>query len=378
MTINIDENSKKDSSKKNNQKVPYPRFPLADCIRIIQTIREVTAENSIDKIILAKSLNTTPSSSQFRMLIVSCNRYGLIEGNYNSERINISSLGQKIIDLNPPSIKHKAILESIANVSIFEEIISKYDQHALPSKELFLDIIMNEFNIPEKDLELFYNILIQNLRDYSFLEELGSKIYIYRNESITNENSNSNGQKNGEVLTEDESDFSNRSALHSNIDQNTKQWIPKVFVSHSKNEKILGQIENALETVQRIRQTKIDVVIATKEETTAVPIPDKIFSLMRECNCAIINISADEENRIDDEDYSINGNVLIEIGGAFLMYDRRVILLVDKRLENKIPSNLQGLYRCYYSGEELSGNVTLKLIEAMADFFESVNVSFES
>jgi len=371
MTI-TPEKKPKELNKKNSKNVSYPRFTIKECIIVILKIREVTAANTIDKLLLAKSLSTTPGSSKFRMLIVSCNRYNLIEGNYNSEKISISTLGQKILDSKTTSSKRKAILESILNVTTFNEIVFKYDQKPLPSKDLFLDYIMKEFKIPEKDLELFYDILIQNLRDYSFVEDLGSKVYIYRNGAVLDETLKPKDEPEIEIFTEEMPEIYSRINPQDKSSQKPEQWTPKVFVSHSKNEKILEQIEKAIDTIQRIRQTEIEVRIAIKEETTAIPIPDKIFNSMRESNCAIINISADEENKINDDDYTINGNVLIEIGGAFLKYDKRVILLVDKRLENKIPSNLQGLYRCYYSGEELSGDVTLKLIEAMAQFFDSV------
>lgn len=87
---------------------------------------------------------------------------------------------------------------------------------------------------------------------------------------------------------------------------------------------------------------------------------------MRRCNCAIINISADEQEKLPEGSYKINENVLIEIGASFLMYNQKVILLVDKRME--LPSNLQGLYRCEYEGNELTWDTGLKLTKALQDF----------
>ena len=110
--------------------------------------------------------------------------------------------------------------------------------------------------------------------------------------------------------------------------------------------------------------------IAEEKETTAIPISDKVFGLMRECNCAIINMSADDEMKQPDDSYRINENVLVEIGGAFIHYDKRVILLVDKRL--RLPSNLQDLYRCEYEGDELSWTVAMKLQKALAEFKEKI------
>jgi hypothetical protein len=43
-----------------------------------------------------------------------------------------------------------------------------------------------------------------------------------------------------------------------------------------------------------------------------------------------------------------------------------VILAWDKRL--KVPSNLQGLYRCEFEGDELSWASGMKLLKAINDF----------
>jgi len=133
-----------------------------------------------------------------------------------------------------------------------------------------------------------------------------------------------------------------------------------VFISHSKNKKIVDQIKDILEFGQ------FDYRIAEETETTAIPIPDKVFGLMRDCNCAIINVSADEQEKREDGTYGVNQNVLIEIGAAFLLYNKKVILLADKRVQ--LPSNLQGLYRCDYEGNELTFNTAMKLQRALTEF----------
>ena len=92
--------------------------------------------------------------------------------------------------------------------------------------------------------------------------------------------------------------------------------------------------------------------IAVKEETTAIPVPDKVLNAMRRCGAAIIIVSVDEGYKDGKGNYTINENVLIEIGAAFVLYDKRVVLLWDKRLT--VPSNLQGLYRCEFEGDDLS------------------------
>jgi predicted nucleotide-binding protein len=89
---------------------------------------------------------------------------------------------------------------------------------------------------------------------------------------------------------------------------------------------------------------------------------------MRSCQAAVIHVSA--EGILFDKDGNevpqINQNVLIEIGVARAWYYGRFILLVEDGLV--LPSNLQGLYECRYTGDGLDMEATFKLLEAFVDF----------
>ena len=134
----------------------------------------------------------------------------------------------------------------------------------------------------------------------------------------------------------------------------------KVFITHGKNMEIVDQVKTMLELA------KLDYEVAVDEESPAIPIPEKVFSAMRECNAAVICVTADENMKVEDDKYHINQNVLIEIGAAFVLYDKRVVLVWDKRIE--VPSNLQGLYRCEFEGDELSWSSGMKLMKAVNKF----------
>lgn len=134
----------------------------------------------------------------------------------------------------------------------------------------------------------------------------------------------------------------------------------KVFISHGKNTDLVEQVETMLGLAD------IKSEVAVKEETTAIPVPEKVFNAMRRCTAGIIVVSGEEGNKDSKGSYQINPNVLIEIGAAFVLYDRRVVLLWDKRLP--VPSNLQGLYRCEYEGNDLNWGAGMKLMKAIKGF----------
>jgi predicted nucleotide-binding protein len=143
----------------------------------------------------------------------------------------------------------------------------------------------------------------------------------------------------------------------------TPQMLSKqfqVFISHGKNMEIVDQVQTMLEMAD------IRGEVAEAEETTAIPVPEKVFNAMRRCKAGIIVVNVEESSKDAKGSYSINDNVLIEIGAAFVLYDRKVVLVWDKRLP--IPSNLQGLYRCEYEGNELTWSAGMKLMKAIKEF----------
>lgn len=134
----------------------------------------------------------------------------------------------------------------------------------------------------------------------------------------------------------------------------------RVFIAHGQNMRVVEQVQTMLDLAD------IDAEVAEEEETTAIPVPNKVLTAMRRSDAGIICVSADERRKQEDGTYTINDNVLIEIGAAFVLYDTRVILLWDKRLP--VPSNLQGLYRCEFEGEEIGWNAGMKLMKAVSAF----------
>jgi hypothetical protein len=136
----------------------------------------------------------------------------------------------------------------------------------------------------------------------------------------------------------------------------------RVFITHGKNTKILGQVKEI------VAFGKFDPVVAQERETAAKPVPDKVMDEMRSCQAAVIHVGL-EGILLDKEgnEYpQVNGNVLIEIGAAMALYGRNFILLVEEGV--KLPSNLQGLYECRYSGDELNMTATMKLLKAFNEF----------
>jgi predicted nucleotide-binding protein len=137
---------------------------------------------------------------------------------------------------------------------------------------------------------------------------------------------------------------------------------PKVFIAHGKNPQIVNQLKDVLTF------GNFDPVVAEEYETAAKPVPDKVLDLMRGCSAGIIHVASEDEllDKVGGVHHKLNENVLIEIGASMALFGRKFILLVQKGLH--LPSNLSGLYCCYYEGDKLDYDATMKLLKAFGEF----------
>nr|WP_228384614.1 TIR domain-containing protein [Rhodocyclus gracilis] len=135
-----------------------------------------------------------------------------------------------------------------------------------------------------------------------------------------------------------------------------------VFISHGKNRKIVDQLKELLTF------GKFTPIVSVEKDAASIPVPEKVFEDMRLCYAAVIHV--DKEGEFLDADGNthtrLNENVLIEIGAAIALYRKRFILLVETGV--KLPSNLQGLYRCEYEGDQLDYAATMKLLKTFNEF----------
>jgi predicted nucleotide-binding protein len=133
----------------------------------------------------------------------------------------------------------------------------------------------------------------------------------------------------------------------------------RVFITHGKNKEFVEPIR------QLLAFGEMEAVVSVEKQSVSQPVPEKVMNDMRACGAAIIHV--EDEMRLLDKDavehIVLNPNVLIEIGAAMALYNRRFILLVKDGV--KLPSNLQGLYEVRYSGAALDGNATIRLLQAI-------------
>ena len=348
-------------------RVPFPRNSLTESLAVSQAIWKENAGEPFDPILLAKSLGTTHRSSQFFTLATSSERYGLTDGNVKAKAIAITDLAKEIVAPTEDGSRGTALRKALLTPKIFEQLYNGYNRQNIPREENVKAKMERQLGVPRADLDACYDIFMRNIKDYGLAIQTGeSNVLFLDNLGKTTASPESKEGEEFPQLDEGKKEFG---VLHEQPSTRTSSLVPatvvvkvpSVFISHSKNKNILSQIKQMLDF------GKFQSVIAEEKETTAMPISDKVFDLMWECNCAIINISADAEKK-QGETFGINENVIAELWGAYLHYKKRVILVIDKRLKDKLPSILQGLTAIFYEGDELSWGDGMRLQKALSEF----------
>lgn len=340
-----------------------PKRSLREALTVAQAITDNFAGAPTAPHQIAIALDISPTSSGWRDLTGATVAYGLTKGGYNSDKIALETLGKRATAPTAEGDDVKARAEAALKLRVYSQFFEKYNRNKLPPDPIARNVLQQEFNVPSDRVADVLTILKENGTYVGFIHETKTGPFVsiedLRPAPVTvpaspeSPAADTDTQPNTPQLTTGHQEVVTPNATA------TQHKGFRVFISHGKNMGIVDQVKDVLELYD------IEYEIAIEEETTAIPVPQKVLSAMRRCQAGIMVVSADEQSG-SAEVAKINNNVLIEIGAAFVLYDQKVVLLWDKAL--KVPSNLQGLYKCEFDGNQLSFAVGTKLAKAVKGF----------
>jgi Predicted nucleotide-binding protein containing TIR-like domain len=127
----------------------------------------------------------------------------------------------------------------------------------------------------------------------------------------------------------------------------------RVFITHRSGAKIIEQVK------ELVAFGKFEPMVAKERDAASRPFLHELMNEMRGCDTAVIHVGIEGSSAGLSW---IGGDALIEIGAAMALYGRNFILLVEEGVA--LPSNLDGLVECRYSGDGLDMAATMKLLKA--------------
>ena len=322
---------------------------------------------------IALAIGISPTSSGWQHLAGSSIAYGLTDGGVNANKIKLTALGRRLVAPENEGEDLAARRDAILKPRISKEFFERYRRAKLPNDTIGGNVLKG-LGIPPDRVQSAVEIVKANGRYAGIIRETPTGPFV---------NLDSPGipaPTATPALPENDPDDESVASTESLPETTSKPAIPPIqlvspvvppsfdaksnraFISHGKQKEIIAQIKELLAF------GNFEPIVSVERETTAIPVPEKVFEDMRSCGAGVIHVGA-EGKYLDhggNEHTKINDNVLIEIGAAMALYGKKVILLVEKGVQ--LPSNLQGLYRCDFEGSRLDYDATMKLLKTFSQF----------
>ncbi len=338
-----------------------PAVTLEQALRIPRALWDDFAGKSAPPHDVALSIGMTPTSGPWRTLCGAAIAYGLTDGGYNADVITLSPLGRRILAPEAEGDDHAARAEAALKPRIVREFFQKYDRAKFPQDQIAENVLI-AMGLPKDRAKSAVAAIKATGKEVGIIREMKTGLFVALDAPAPERATAPERDPIEDVEHDRESNV---------IELRREDRIPpkphpdvsnKVFITHGKSRAIVNQIKELLSF------GKFEPIVSVERESTAIPVPDKVFEDMRTCSAGVIHVGSEGEllDEQGNKHIHINQNVLIEIGAAIALYQKRVILLVEKGVS--LPSNLQGLYRCEYSGDKLDYDATMKLLKTFNEF----------
>src|SRR6185312_3890129 len=211
--------------------------------------------------------------------------------------------------------------EAALKPGVSKQFFAKYNRSKFPPDQIAKNVLQQDMGVPAKRVDDVLKILKDDGAFVGFIHQTKTGPFVSTddlkpipvtvNHGIDEDNVEINDSSDATVQGVETGATAPKPSVPA---ESNKPAAFKVFITHGKNKKIVGQVKDVLELYD------INYEIATEEESPAIPVPQKVLTAMRQCQSGIMIVSADDDNAATAG--TINNNVLIEIGAAFVLYDQ--------------------------------------------------------
>lgn len=342
-----------------------PTCSVEEALKVPQAIWDNLAGKAGTPLQVCQALDISPTSSKWRDLAGASIAYGFTSGGCNAKSIILEPLGKLAVAPTVDEDDLVAIQQATCMPTVLKQFFNFYENKKFP-KDTIAENMLIDWGVPKDRATQVLDLIKENGRYAKLLSDIKGNIFVVSSSSsseILDDTSEDAVQESEEPLP---NDLLERMGIAAS-DKTTEKTVPlkannNVFISHGKNKKMVEGLKELLTF------GGFNPIVSVERETTAISVPEKVFNDMRSCCAGIIHV---EEEKIlisesGEPQKVLNENVLIEIGAAIALYDKKIILLCKKGIS--LPSNLQGLYRCEYEGDKLDIDSTMKLLKTFNSF----------
>lgn len=351
---------------------PFPSVSLSNALVIPQGIRDHNAGHPMNRILLAGALDLGAASSDYRDLIAAANKFGLISGNYNSETLSLTDLGERLTAAESDEARLTAMREAMERVALFKKMLDHYNNGRLPSREILKgNLERPPFSVPSEWSAEAARVFEETGRLTGVVRAMkGGTPYVVREAGPpVHEDANGDDAAGDETtVAEVEQAVTGTGALAAKPPPTptTPAATPapassrQFFIAHGKDKDALAQLQTFL------RDLDVPYVVAEEEPNAGRPISQKIADLMRSCSAGIFIFSGDEAitDAKGDTVRRPRPNVVYELGAASFQYGQRIVVFKEQGVE--FPTDFRDLGYIEYE----KGHLGAKSMELLRELIK--------
>jgi Predicted nucleotide-binding protein containing TIR-like domain len=328
--------------------VDFPKHTLEAVLKVPQSLEEKNGGNPMPPMDVALAINMSPGSSAFRDLLSSSIKYGLTSGSFNQPKVTLEAPGKAIVAPTSPEERQRSLFEAALRPDVFRRVYEYYRGKKLPESQFFANTLVREFNIPKDGVDRFVEVFTSNV-EYLGLVKDGSTGKWLSSEMVPL--SDASSEKRSSVDEAAPTEFSEvlRPKPVSSVPMDVLRTQKNaIFIGHGKDKGPLEQLKKILD------EYHLPYKVAEDEANKGRPISQKVADTMRECGAAILIFTADEEftDKNGNAIYRPSENVVFELGAAGVLYDARIIIFRDSRVQ--FPSNFKEIGYMTFDAGQLS------------------------
>ena len=163
-------------SKRRRRTRPYPVHTLEDSLRVTEVI--YGRGGSMNRVALAKSLGTTPTSSAFTMRLNSSSRYGLTERRQEDDAVALTARGESAAGPSRHGERQDALLAAALGPELFGKFYEAYDGQKLPADEMACNMLQRDFGVEAELTGECLGVIKANGLFAGLLGEVGGSLYV--------------------------------------------------------------------------------------------------------------------------------------------------------------------------------------------------------
>ena len=304
---------------------PYPVHTLEEALTISDAIYNENAARPYERIRLAQSLGTTPSSSGFTQKLNSAATYGLTQGGYRDDTIALTPLGESVHGADDAEARRIAVQEAALKPDLFRRFFELLDGKRLPEDFNAVDILQRDLGVDPELASECLEIAKQNAVSAGLFVEIRGSHYV------------SLGGARGEPASDDEEPAPVNGHVQAQAvpveqpeswDTPPEETPPEeprpIFIGHAGNSDVAGYVAGILasfDVPHRVVESDYDAVH---------PIAETVARQLRESSGVVLVFATPTDDhwagRREDKR---RDKLMYQLGAASVLHGARVLTLEE-------------------------------------------------